>query len=129
MKKVVNAIIQKNEKFLVIKRSSGLQSGKWAFPGGIVEKNETPEQALRREIKEETNLKLKKIIRKISSYEYPRENAEKTIGECFLVSASGNVKLNSEVQEYRWVTIEEFESLEHISGLEDEALTALFDKT
>ena len=66
------------------------------------------------------------IIKKISSYEYPRENKEKTTGECFLISVSGKITPNSEVQEYRWVTIEEFESLDHIPGLEEEAFSALF---
>lgn len=36
----------------------------WAFPTGKVEKNETPEKAIIREIKEETNLDAK-IIKKL----------------------------------------------------------------
>ena len=59
--RVVNAIIKDNDKFLIIKRKEGIHAGKWAFPGGIIEENESSEQALKREIKEELNLDIKKI--------------------------------------------------------------------
>ncbi len=50
----VIGIIEKNGKFLVQKRpSSGLLADLWEFPGGKINKQETAEQALKREIKEE----------------------------------------------------------------------------
>ena len=52
-------IIEKNGKFLVQKRpSSGLLADLWEFPGGKINKQETPEQALKREIKEETGAEI-----------------------------------------------------------------------
>ena len=50
---VVAAIIVKQDKFLATQRGYGDFAGGWEFPGGKVEPNETPEQALAREIKEE----------------------------------------------------------------------------
>ncbi|MBR5259502.1 MAG: (deoxy)nucleoside triphosphate pyrophosphohydrolase [Eggerthellaceae bacterium] len=50
---VVAAIIVKEDRFLATQRGSGEFAGGWEFPGGKVEPNETPEQALAREIKEE----------------------------------------------------------------------------
>lgn len=50
---VVAAIIVKESRFLATQRGYGDLAGGWEFPGGKVEPNETPEQALVREIKEE----------------------------------------------------------------------------
>lgn len=129
---VVNAIIKSKEgnKFLVIKRKDGIHAGKWAFPGGVVEKGETSEDALKREVKEEVGLDISRIIRKISKYEYKRGEEElrkKSKGQCFLVAVKNeNVKTNPEIADYKWVTLEEFESLEHIEGLDEEAIDALY---
>ncbi len=50
----VIGIIEKNGKFLIQKRpSTGLLADLWEFPGGKIEKGETAEQALKREMKEE----------------------------------------------------------------------------
>ena len=129
---VVNAIIKSKEgnKFLAIKRKEGIHAGKWAFPGGIVEKGETAEDALKREVKEEVGLDIERIIRKISKYEYKRGEEElrkKSKGQCFLVAVKNeNVKTSPEIADYKWVTLEEFESLEHIEGLDEEAMSALY---
>src|SRR3989344_113324 len=108
MKKVVNAIIlnSSKKKVLIIKRKGGIHSNKWAFPGGIVEKNETSKQALAREVKEELGLNIKKIIKKIGDYEYFRENKEKTFGESYLVSVENlRIKINlMEISKFKWVT-------------------------
>lgn len=127
MKKAVNAIITRGEKFLVIKRAGGLHAGKWAFPGGIVEEGESDKKALKREIREETGLEIVKIIKKIADYSYPGKNKEKTSGSSYLVSATGKIKINHEILEARFVSIEEFEKLDNISGIEEEALSALFN--
>ena len=52
---VVAALIEKDGKILIAKRATGDKDvfGKWEFPGGKVEKNETEEHAIEREIKEE----------------------------------------------------------------------------
>ena len=55
--KVGVAIISKNNKILIGKRSSNVPfTGLWEFPGGKLEKNETPQQAIERELKEELNV-------------------------------------------------------------------------
>ncbi len=56
MKTVVAALIKKDGKYLVAKRSDDSPlGGKWEFPGGKVESGETDTQALEREIVEELN--------------------------------------------------------------------------
>ena len=51
--KVVAAIINKDGKVFATQRGYGDFKDGWEFPGGKVEKGESPEQAIVREIKEE----------------------------------------------------------------------------
>ena len=56
---VVAGVITKKNLFFIAQRNRNKHLGlKWEFPGGKVEKNETIEDALKREIKEELNIKI-----------------------------------------------------------------------
>lgn len=51
---VVTGLIRKGDKVLVGQRPVGhTLAGQWEFPGGKIERNETPEEALARELREE----------------------------------------------------------------------------
>lgn len=53
----VAAFVQNNDsKILLVKRGVAPSRGKWALPTGFIEQNETPEIAVVRELKEETNI-------------------------------------------------------------------------
>lgn len=53
----VSAIIQRTDKkILLLKRANNPLKNYWCLPGGIIEYDESPEQSVIREIKEETNL-------------------------------------------------------------------------
>ena len=56
--KVVAAIIEKDGKILIAQRLKGDLQGRWEFPGGKYEENETGEEAIIREIKEEFEAEL-----------------------------------------------------------------------
>ncbi|MBA7511810.1 Aspartate 1-decarboxylase [subsurface metagenome] len=53
-----------NGEILLIKRGVAPGKGKWALPSGFIEQNELPEEAVLRELREETNIKgtLKHLI-------------------------------------------------------------------
>ena len=55
---VVAAVIKKDGKILATQRGYGDLEGGWEFPGGKVESNETPEEALVREIEEELSARI-----------------------------------------------------------------------
>ncbi len=56
--RVVAAIIEKDGKIMIARRSHGEHAGLWEFPGGKYEENETDEEALKREIGEEFNAEI-----------------------------------------------------------------------
>lgn len=57
MTTVIAAIIVQDDKVLIAQRAEGQKlAGKWEFPGGKIEEGETPEECLKREIKEELDI-------------------------------------------------------------------------
>jgi len=55
--KVTAAILAKDNKIIIAKRGPDDRlANKWEFPGGKIEINETPEQCLKREMKEEFDI-------------------------------------------------------------------------
>ena len=70
--KVVAAVIRKDNLIFATQRGYGEFKDKWEFPGGKIEENETKEEALTREIKEELNasISIDSFIKQIE-YDYP----------------------------------------------------------
>lgn len=125
---VVNALIKNpsGDKFLIVKRNSKskIHPSLWMFPGGKVEANEDLIEALKREIKEETNLEINNI-KKISEYEYKRPDNSITFGICFsAASTTENIKLNNELEDFKWITPQEFKNYPHLKELDEEVKKA-----
>jgi len=64
MRTVVAAVIERNDRRLLIgqRRRNDTSPLKWEFPGGKVEKGETPEEALARELREELGVQLLRCV-------------------------------------------------------------------
>ena len=96
---VVAALIEKDGKYLIARRSTGSSDvlGKWEFPGGKVEKEETEENAIEREIKEEFEMDIKAIKFLINNVcEYPTKTIDLRLYECKHVSGEFNLHDHSE---------------------------------
>ena len=63
---VAGAIIKDNKVFAAQRGNHGETAFKWEFPGGKIEAGETPEEALRRELKEELKIDVE-VFEKITS--------------------------------------------------------------
>ncbi len=84
-------------------------SNLWGIPGGKIKLNETSEDALRREIKEETDLQIEDIefvmVQDcIQSTEFYRSAHFILLNYKCRCVGEPKVKLNEEAQEFRWVT-------------------------
>ena len=108
--KVVAAIIiDKQDNILITQRL--LQShlgGYWEFPGGQVEKNETEEQALVRELREETGLEIC-IGHKFweENFDYDIKTVQLSFYFCRLCYSNQSVQLK-EIKDFRWIKNNEF---------------------
>ena len=114
MAKVVNAIIIEKNKILVVKRRKKPYLGMYNIPGGHVDPGETNEEALIRELKEETNqdISITKFIEMI-----PNNN-----NECYIFLAkiiNKNVpKTSEEISDIKWLTIPDF--IDNLKGFNPE---------
>lgn len=101
---VVAAVIRDDEgRILIAQRNfKKSQGGLWEFPGGKIEPNETKEEAIIREIKEEMDIDIKVenyIDQKI--FNYPDKDINLIAMECKRIK--GDVKL-IEHEDIKWVT-------------------------
>ena len=86
-------------------------SNLWGIPGGKIKLNEAADEALRREVREETGLEIQNIRFAIvqdciSSKEFYRE-AHFVLLNYTCTSAGGQVTLNDEAEEYQWIKPED----------------------
>lgn len=107
---VVAAVIQNEEgKILIAQRNlKKSQGGLWEFPGGKIEPNETKEESIIREIKEEMDIDIetKKFIdQKI--FNYPDKDINLIAIECKQIK--GDIKLN-EHEDFKWVNKNELKN-------------------
>ena len=122
----VTAVIKnmRGDKVLVVKRSIKeiAYPGKWAFPGGKVEREQTIMEALKREVEEEVGLEIENHKRLLHDYTFVRPDDHNVVGLCFLVKAkSEDVKLDEkDFDEYKWVAPEEFLKIDYIEGMDKE---------
>ena len=111
MIEVVAGIIYKNDKFLIAQRNlNKAQGGLWEFPGRKVEKDETHENALIREIKEEFNadIKVDKFIGE-NIHHYPEKDIKLNFYKATLIG--DKIEL-LEHEDYKWITKEDKDRFE-----------------
>jgi len=125
--RTVTAIIKfPNNKILLVKRGTVVFKGYWALPGGRVDARETEEEAVVREVKEETGLDIE-ILRKIG--EYREKGFQDGIDydyypACFLVKETGG-KIKRQVTEIEEIKLFDLKEIpeklafEHSSMIKD----------
>jgi 8-oxo-dGTP diphosphatase len=81
-------ILVESGKLLLIKRAKEPFKGEWALPGGRIEDNETAEQCLKREMKEETGLDVEPV-RFTGLYSDPERDPRRVIAASYVVRRTG----------------------------------------
>ena len=102
---VVAAIIVKDGKVFATQRGYGEFKDGWEFPGGKIEAGETPEDALKREIREEleTEISVGELLDTVE-YDYPAFHLSMKCYICGIVSGSLHLV---EHESSRWLSKEQ----------------------
>ena len=108
--RVVAAVIHAEGKVFATQRGYGEYKDGWEFPGGKIEVGETPEDAVRREIREEldTDISVEELIDTIE-YDYPNFHLSMDCFWCEIVCGDLNLK---EHEAARWLDKESLYSVE-----------------
>jgi 8-oxo-dGTP diphosphatase len=103
---VTAALLRKDSKILITKRPADKQQGGfWEFPGGKLQSDETPQQALQRELHEELDLEIEVGgIFEVVYYRYDWGPVLILVYECRPLS---EVIRNLEVDDHRWLAVEQ----------------------
>lgn len=102
----------KDLKILLIERGNEPCKGCWAFPGGFMNIDETIEQCARRELEEETGLKLAKIEQFHTFSEVNRDPRERVVTVAFFALVKqAEVKGGDDAARAQWFPIKDIPRL------------------
>jgi 8-oxo-dGTP pyrophosphatase MutT (NUDIX family) len=115
----IAVIVNDDNKMLLVKRGDGggediWMPNKWSLVGGGIEEGETPEQACKREILEETSLKITKFT---ESFTIQRNNNVEHVFVCRYTGEPTDVTLDFENSAYGWYGVAEIDYLDIVPHL------------
>ena len=110
-KLIAAAIIEKDNKFLIVQREKPADLyGKWEFPGGKVEGEETLKACLKRELKEELSIDAE-IGQYLCSNRFTYKDVPYEINAFRVKSYTGDIVLTEHLK-YEWVSLKEIEKFD-----------------
>ena len=114
---VVAAIILRERRIFATQRGYGEWKDWWEFPGGKIEPGESPEDALKREIREElaTEIEVDELLTTVE-YDYPKFHL---MMHCYLCTIiSGDLSL-LEHEDARWLALDELDCVKWLPADKD----------
>lgn len=107
---VVAAVIRKDGRVFATQRGYGDWKGWWEFPGGKIELGETPEEALRREIREElqADVSVDDFLCTVE-YDYPKFHLTMHCYFCSLLSETFHLNEHEAAQ---WLKADELDNVQ-----------------
>jgi len=126
----VSAAILRDGKVLIVRRARKPALGVYTLPGGVVEAGETLEQAIVREVKEETALDIAPVTlaghREVVIRDDEGRVERHFVILCFAARwLGGEPALNEELDEARWIDPAELAGLKTTDGLADIVAAAM----
>ena len=128
----VSAAIARDGKVLVVRRARPPANGLYSLPGGVVEIGETLHEAIVREVREETSLAIEPVA--LAGFrETIVRDRENRVERHFVILPfasrwiAGEVHLNEELSDARWVDPGEIAGLPTTPGLAD-IVAAAFER-
>ena len=118
----VSAAIIRDGRVLLAQRAYGPALGMWTMPGGVVEAGESLNEALVREILEETGLTVEPVAlaghREVMARDADGRMQRHFVILCFASRwVAGEPVLNEELADFRWVKPSELKDFKHTEGL------------
>jgi ADP-ribose pyrophosphatase YjhB (NUDIX family) len=109
LKATVTAIIIKDNKMLLLKRNQEPFKGMWDLPGGFMQEDETPKEALIREMKEELTSDIVNItfIKVLPGKYYWKDKEIPISGHFYLTELHGDITLDEENSEYQFIALKD----------------------
>jgi ADP-ribose pyrophosphatase YjhB (NUDIX family) len=103
------AFIERDGKWLALRRAHEPYAGEWDLPGGFIEAGERPDESLLREIAEETRLEVE-IVGVIGAYSgHYGVDGKHTVDIGYHCRVTGGeLEISDEKSEFRWATLEDF---------------------
>ncbi|NLZ52866.1 MAG: 8-oxo-dGTP diphosphatase MutT [Thermoanaerobacteraceae bacterium] len=104
--KVTAGVIADNDKVLITRRAPKENfAGGWEFPGGKIEVDETPQDCLVRELKEELNIEVSigKFCTEVT-HDYGNMNINLITYYCTIINGEIQVSVHDK---YKWVNIKD----------------------
>ncbi len=118
----VRGMIKRQDKYLLLERAkpSRGEMGYWELPGGGLDFGESPQQALVRELEEETGLSIS-VKHPLCVWHHMRGENTQIIGMTFLCQANNDdVVLSDEHIAYEWLSLDEIKQKKIFPELLDE---------
>lgn len=101
----VDAVLYSRNKILLIQRLNEPCKGDWALPGGYLNWGETPQDAVVRELFEETH-KIATRVRFINIYGDPARHPSQAVNIAYLIVASkGRARKGDDAGDLKWFSI------------------------
>jgi 8-oxo-dGTP diphosphatase len=113
MQTVSAGVIEKNNKILIAKRKKGkCLEALWEFPGGKLEENETIQECLKREIKEELDIEIKvgKFLCKTEFF----CTDKKIVLMTFMAEYISGILILNDHDDAKWVSLNELNNYEFV---------------
>lgn len=104
-------------RYLLVLRSADPEAGRWALPGGRVEPGETLEDAVVREVREETGTRVR-VLREVGVVTRPAPGGGTYEIHCFVAEhLDGEAAAASDAADIRWVEPDALDAVATTHGL------------